>query len=363
MNIHPIANSCITLLVSIASVVLLSTPVWACSVPVFQYALAYWTADPYGVIVFHRGPLSSEEQAIVDRLQRASWDADSRANVVVETVDLAESPSIVMQKLWEAQQVGADHPLPLPWMVVRYPRFSGISEDAWSGPFTAADVEALLDSPIRKEIVRRLLDGEAAVWILLESGVQQQDEAAASLLGTQLKKMSENLKIWVPEVSMGLFNEADLTVTFSVVRLSRSDASERMFVQMLLNSEWDLKTFSKPIAFPIFGRGRALYALVGDGIRESNIEGACAFLVGWCSCVVKEQNPGVDLLISVNWDYMIDEALYEQAQLLLESSEATATGGGSSGNLKRNILIVALVQILSVFIVASAVLWRKRKKA
>jgi hypothetical protein len=55
--------------------------------------------------------------------------------------------------------------------------------------------------------------------------------------------------------------------------------------------------------------------------------------------------------------------LYEQAQLLLESSEATATGGGSSGNLKRNILIVALVQILSVFIVASAVLWRKRKKA
>ena len=147
------------LLVSAVSMMLLSSPVWPCSVPVFQYALAYWSADLYEAIVFHRDPLSSEEQVIVDRLQRASWDTDLRANVMVKTVDLTGSPSVIMQKLWEAQQ-GSE----LPWMVVRYPRFSRASESVWSGRFTAAAVGALLDSPIRREIVRRILKGEGAAF-------------------------------------------------------------------------------------------------------------------------------------------------------------------------------------------------------
>jgi len=358
VNAFPIANLCNISLVSIAFVILLSTPIRACSVPVFQYALAYWTADAYEVIVFHRGSLSSEEQVTVDGLQRASWDADSRANVVVKTVDLAGSPSVVMQKLWEAQSASE-----LPWMVIRYPRFSGVSESVWSGHFTAAGIRALLDSPVRKEIARRILDGEVAVWVFLESGVQEQDEAAARLLETELKRMSENFRISVPEGSMIQFDEEDLSVEFSMVRLSRNDTSERMFIQMLLNSEWDLKTFPKPMAFPIFGRGRVLYALVGDGIRDGNIERACSFLVGWCSCIVKEQNPGVDLLMSVDWDAAIGEELYEQARLFLESSESVSTGDGNPSNLRRNILIVVSIQILMVAIAASAVLWIKRKKA
>ncbi len=42
----------------------------ACSVPVFRYALENWYADPYRVLVFHRGPLSAESQAAVDFLNR-----------------------------------------------------------------------------------------------------------------------------------------------------------------------------------------------------------------------------------------------------------------------------------------------------
>jgi len=361
-----ITNCLYILLVSAASVTLCS-PVWACSIPVFQYALEHWSADVYEVIVFHQGQLSLEDQAIVDKLpgeDGASSDIDSPANAIVKIVNLATSPDEAMRKLWEAQSASE-----LPWMVVKYPGSSRIPENAWSGRFTATAVETLLDSPTRKEIARRILEGEAAVWVLLESGIQQQDDAAARLLETQLKKIEETLEISPPEgeavVDMDYTQvNSDPRVKFSMVRLSRNDPSEQVFVQMLLHTEWDIKTILKPMAFPIFGRGRVLYTLVGSGIDEDNIEKACSFLVGWCSCEVKELNPGIDLLMSVNWENMIAEQLveyYEEMPLIIGSSKSATTRNGNWGTLKRNLLIVTLALILIVAIATCVVLWRKRK--
>ena len=353
------ANFWCILLFSAVLMILSCSSIWACSIPVFRYALERWSADDYEVLVFYQDNLSIEEQTIVDKLKKTSSNSNSRANIIVRTVNLSESPDEAIRKLWEAQSASE-----LPWMVVRYPRFSRVLEDAWSGHFTPAAVEMLLDSPIRKEIARRILEGESAVWVLLESGVQQQDDAAARILETQLNKMEETLEISVPEedviVDMAYTQvNSDPRVKFSMVRLSRKDPSEQIFVQMLLHTELDLKTISKPMAFPIFGRGRVLYALVGDGINEDNIEMACSFLVGWCSCEVKYLNPGVDLLMSVNWDKFIQ---YEQIPLITGYSEPTTAKNENSGTLKRNLLIVALVQILIVAIVTCVVLWRKRQE-
>jgi hypothetical protein len=348
--------SCIILLTGILFVVLPPSSIQACAVPVFKYALTYWAPDLYGVIVFHQKPLSTEQKSLVDRLQRASLGIDPRANVIVRMVDLGGSPDAEMQKLWKAQS-GSE----MPWMVVKYPRLSMISEDVWSGPLEGDAVEAILDSPVRKEIARRILEGKVTVWILLESGDKQQDDEAAHLLETQLKKMSETLRISAPEIGVDQFTESDLSVSFSMLRLSRSDPDEKILVQMLLKSEWDLKTFSKPIAFPVFGRGRALYALVGDGITESNIEMACTFLVGWCSCQVKAQNPGVDLLMSVDWDNMIGEELYSETALLMESSEPAAIEVTRPNVLKRNVLIVLIILVLGVAIFTFVVLWKGKR--
>jgi hypothetical protein len=72
---------------------------------------------------------------------------------------------------------------------------------------------------------------------------------------------------------------------------------------MLLNSEDGLNEFeSEPIVFPIYGRGIALVAIVGEGINEWNIREAAEFITGPCSCQAKLSNPGVDLLISMDWD-------------------------------------------------------------
>jgi hypothetical protein len=71
----------------------------------------------------------------------------------------------------------------------------------------------------------------------------------------------------------------------------------------LCGSEPDLDEYSnEPVIFPVFGRGRALYALIGEGINTDNIREAVAFIVGPCGCEIKMLNPGVDLLMAANWD-------------------------------------------------------------
>ena len=84
---------------------------------------------------------------------------------------------------------------------------------------------------------------------------------------------------------------------------------------MLLNSESDLYEFDDPIAIPVFGRGRSYFALVGKGINDDNIDEACQFLAGACSCEVKSQNPGVDLLFRVNWELLVEDTPTDEVVL------------------------------------------------
>ena len=90
--------------------------------------------------------------------------------------------------------------------------------------------------------------------------------------------------------------------SFSMLRLDRSNEEEAFFVASLLQSEEDLMGIAEPMAFAVFGRGRVLYALVGQGINPSNIRRACEFIIGPCSCQVKDTNPGIDLLLKATWD-------------------------------------------------------------
>ncbi len=98
-------------------------------------------------------------------------------------------------------------------------------------------------------------------------------------------------------------------ISFSVLRLSRTDPKEKLFVQMLLNSESDLTTFEEPMVFPVFGRGRVLYALVGAGIGKPTIQKGCYFLTGPCTCEIKDLNRGTDLLMDMDWTGSLDTTL------------------------------------------------------
>jgi len=290
--------------------------VLACSTPVFRYALERWGAqsydDVYLLAVFHKGELKPEEKKIIDWLKETQWPEKTILNLAVETVDVGGEMPEPIQKIWKAQKEPR-----LPWLVLRYPLRPSIQmeieTDAWSGPLQGDIIKKMVDSPLRQKIAKKILDGDAAVWILLESGNRDKDDAAAKLLEESLKKMEKLLEIpkpppgladagWGPEPSPEGFPE--LKVAFSVVHLSRTDPAEEFLRKLLLQVEKDLeKEYSgEPITFPVFGRGRALWALVGKGINEENIAEACSYITGMCSCEIKWQNPGIDILFWKDWD-------------------------------------------------------------
>lgn len=290
-------------------------PTSACSVPVFRYALERWPADAYEVVLFHRGSLSAADRKLAALLEEERETNGLRCNLALTTVDLASDVTPAEKALWESQATET-----LPWLVVRYPPKTRVEGIVWSGRLTPEAVPLLRDSPIRQEMVLRIRTGETAVWVLLESGNAEKDKAAAELIQAQLQKLPSKLKL--PEAAKDDPEDPPdrppgppLRIAFSLLRLSRANPAEQLLVQMLLKSEEDLKTLSEPMAFPVFGRGRALYALVGDGITADNITEAGAFLVGACSCRVKELNPGTDLLMTANWEDLTTPAQVQDEPL------------------------------------------------
>ena len=165
---------------------------------------------------------------------------------------------------------------------------------------------------MRQELVRRLGDGQTAVWLLLECGRPADDDAAAKVVEDELKKLKEDLKL--PELTDSpddsILAGVPLRLDFSLLRIHRSDMKEQPLVNMLVQSESDLLERDDPMVFPVFGRGRALFPLVGAGITADNVRDSAAFLTGACSCEVKEQNPGFDLLLKTDWEslFIRDEA-------------------------------------------------------
>ncbi len=275
----------------------------ACSVPVFRYALEHWQPDSYVAYVFHKGPLSDEQQAAVDTLRPVGANGIPSVNLAVKVVDLNEAPGPVIQKVLDETPAES-----FPWMVVQSPPKLGPVQTVWEGEFKKQSAADLLNSPMRKTINERLLKDDSVVWIFLESGLKEVDEPAFALLEKELTRLETKLKL--PEIEdedLGdLSVDPDaLKVSFSTIRLSRDDPKEQVLVEMLLRVEPDLRDLefmTKPMVFPVFGRGRALYAIVGDGIVPEVIEEAGAFLTGACQCTVKAQNPGVDLIMNLDWN-------------------------------------------------------------
>jgi hypothetical protein len=281
----------------------------ACNVPVFRYALERWPADNYEIIVFHEGPLTGEDRSIVEQLEKSSFKHIPHSNYTFQTIDISVNNSNKLLKLWESLETDE-----LPCLVLLYPMNTGIRHDIWHGALSHETVQTLIGSPARCEMGDRILDGDSAVWILLESGNRAQDDAAAEMLETQLKKLEETLRLPEPVYGNMYTIESDVEVpdmkiSLSMIRISRNDPAEASLINMLMNSEPDLFEYlSVPIAFPVYGRGRVLFSFIGDGINERNIQEACSFITGACSCEVKAINPGFDLLMMVDWDAGIKES-------------------------------------------------------
>jgi hypothetical protein len=287
-------------------------PLWlnnsanACSIPVFRYAMERWPADYYEGIVIHKGSLADDDPAA----KLLQGEKAEFLNLRVSPIDISSLETGDLTGL-----LGGPVPETLPALVLWYPNSKGRAAPLWIGQFTIDAVKALIQSPKRQELAKRLIAGQTAVWIFVGSGNAGKDKVAMQLISRELDKATKELKETPPELGLATDTEGlqtsnpaqsqvqGISYEFSILPVSRSDPKEKMFLEMLLKSEPDLDEYAgEPIVFPTFGRGRALFALVGEGINTDNLQEAIAFITGPCGCEIKMMNPGVDLLMNENWD-------------------------------------------------------------
>ncbi len=283
--------------------------VMGCSVPVFRYALERWAPDTFEATVFHRGGLDPAQRNAVRLL------ATSHANLKVSVVDLETEKDPARLEIWAEQETEE-----LPWLYVTYPPAHPVAVELAAGPLEEKLAQEIVGSSLRKGIADQLVAGETTVWVLLEEGDQSRDDAAWDLLSRELERLESTLELPTIEqedIDAGLIaiDENELKISFSAVRLSRENTEDEMLVRMLLDTEEDLIDAEGPMVFPVFGRGRVLYGLVGKGIAPDTIEAAAAYLVGSCSCQVKEDNPGVDVLMAMNWDDLVESTMETDREL------------------------------------------------
>ena len=114
-----------------------------------------------------------------------------------------------------------------------------------------------------------------------------------------------------------LRSSVPLKIHFSTIAVSRNDPEEEIFISMLLKHSPRMRSITdQPIAIPIFGRGRVLEGMIGEDITLEHTLGASSYLCSACSCQVKEENPGLDMLMAVKWDdHMLGSLIIEDRVL------------------------------------------------
>lgn len=294
----------------------------ACQVPVFRYALERWEADDYRIVIFEKGARASETSTLIDRLQNVSRHAGSsegHANLIVEFADIENLTDAQQWSLLDWDSIDS-----FPAMQVYYPESTGIETPLWQGDFNATTLEQLIASPTRIELINRITAGDSAVWLLLESGDSAADQLAETALQKTLEEVSSEMEIPEgvirPEELADAINSEEnpiemddvlrsripLKIAFSVLRIDPTNPAEAIFCKMLTASD---ERSARPQAIPVFGRGRMMPGIDAAQFTVPAIGGAAAYLCGACSCQVKEQNPGLDLLINTDWSRHLQDGL------------------------------------------------------
>ncbi len=294
-----------------ALTLLLSAAAVACNVPVFRFALERWQADASELVVFFDSTLSPEDEALVRELEESSVARGGSSNLAVIRQDVRREMTPENQRLWESMQAagnaensgGVKMPT-LPLAVARAARGKDKVVNHWRGSLAQLREAGLLSSPVREELVKRLQNGDAVVWLLIRS----KDEMLTAKAREVLKQQCEILpgEIELPEgiglPGSELYSEVPLLLQFSVLEVDPSDSKEAYLVRQLTGFQSEAAAAGQPLIVPVFGRGRALEVIPGSELSAELIHDLTEFLCGACSCQVKEQSPGFDLLLTTNWN-------------------------------------------------------------
>jgi len=279
------------------------TAVVACDTPVYRYAMYRWEPAPYEVYYFHDQPASEADQKIARVLQDSAADEERPANLIYFDVNLTEDKDLTkippdVKKAFLAHQ---DRQLPT------YLVFAPYGVELLFGKLDEPAVPLLLDSPTRREVAKQLAEGKAGTFLFVPCADAAANSTAEQALRSLVEEVnSGKLEFYAPPVAPQPGAESTDPkppgLELGLVTVKRDDPQEYWLLQSLLSTESDLKDLDKPMVFLAYGRARVLPAYVGPGISRDNLLYEIEFITGACSCTVKEQNPGVDLLVRQDWE-------------------------------------------------------------
>jgi hypothetical protein len=280
----------IRLLAPLASFwILLATSALACQVPVFRYALDHWEADRYQLEVPSETARDDAMASFFRNLGTSSplnLDARPQAGATDARLLFPRSPAV-----------------------------------AWQGVLTPEALRRVTNSPARTELVRRLLSGDSAVWVLIETAPESND-VAQRVEGRLrfLENVAQLPRIEPADPDSQLGPGPALKLHFSLLRIASDDPEEATFIRQLAGPEAASGFNQLPALALVFGRGRVLRAGPAESFDDKAIEEASLFLLGACSCRVKRANPGWDLLTAVNWESSLAQAAQAQPAALEATS-------------------------------------------
>lgn len=277
----------------------------ACNIPVFRYALERWRPDECEVVVFYERELSHQQEAALQAALPATSDdgSNTRRGAVAKVVraELSELQE-PYRDLW--MQVSQAEPKSLPYVVVRSKIGVSRTINAWHGPLASVSSWNVFQSPARKEMAERLLAGHSVVWLVVTSEDEGRNATVRRMLEGHLAELAN--KIQLPDgiglPGSELYSEIPLLVKFSMLEIRHDDPRESFLVELFSKLRPEAFAQGEPLVVPVFGRGRALEVIPASDLSPRLMGDLAAFLSGACSCQVKEQNPGFDLLFAVDWN-------------------------------------------------------------
>jgi hypothetical protein len=243
----------------------------ACTTKVSEWVLLNAPADRYLLVYNSNGPVPDH----VRQINKAIENRSGKANLQYRQVIKPE---------------------------IRKPYFALYYKNRLFGEYPdPGSLEGLTDSPLREKISGELMDGNLCVLLYLTTGNTVKDEAKRQVIRNSL--------------AASPFRDI-ITLT----ELDRNNAQEHHFVNMLLHVEDDLKTIDEPMLFGVFGRFRVLEPLLAKGITEENIGLMIDFFTADCSCVIKDDLPGINILNEETWKNpvpaRVNKILDENPQLM-----------------------------------------------
>ena len=162
----------------------------ACDVPVFRYALERWERDLYKVFELHRGELNASDQALVEELNKNTIGYGGNTNLICYPVDLDDAKKA--KDLYDSHEELKDFEVgDKAEMVLLYPGSTRVFKAIWEGPLNKQNVDELLHSKATGELMKGVLQGYSATFLLMESGDKAKD---GTLEGSSFKYTKEILE-------------------------------------------------------------------------------------------------------------------------------------------------------------------------